>query len=89
MQKLLWTWGQEGRCRQEEGAVLTITVIGVHVEVRNLPAVDAGICPTTVTAFAIAAHGYCQYRTPAGCRGGEGEMKNSISLLSRLPTMGP
>lgn len=59
MQRLPWTqWG--------EGAVLTITVIGVHVEVGNLPAVDAGVCPATVTAFAVAAHGYCQHRAPAG-----------------------
>lgn len=52
------------------GSYLTITIIGVHVEVWNLPAVDAGICPTTVTVFAVAAHGYCQHRAPGGYKGG-------------------
>lgn len=47
-----------------QGAALTVTVIGVHVEVWNLPAVDAGICPTAVTVLTVAAHGYCQHRTP-------------------------
>ena len=39
------------------------------VEVRNLPAVDPGISPTTVTVLAVAAHGDCQHRAPAGCKG--------------------
>ena len=32
-----------------------VTVLGVHVEVWNLPAMDAGVCPTTVTVFTVAA----------------------------------
>jgi hypothetical protein len=31
--------------------------------------VDPGISPTTVTVLAVAAHGDCQHRAPAGCKG--------------------
>lgn len=69
--------------RWVEGAVLTVAIVGVHVEVWNLPAVDAGIRPPTVAALTVAAHGHCQHRAPAGCTGGGGAMKHSISPLPR------
>lgn len=55
-----------GERKAGEGAVLTVTVVRVHVEVWNLPAMDAGICPTAVTVFTVAAHGYCQHGAPGG-----------------------
>lgn len=56
---------------------LTVTIIGVHVEVWNLPAVDAGICPTTVTVFTVAAHGDCQHGAPGGFKVGGNEKLNA------------
>lgn len=43
-----------------------VTIVGVHVEVWNLPAVDVGICPTTVIilllSMATANMGPCEPR---------------------------
>jgi hypothetical protein len=41
-----------------------ITLVGVHVEVWNLPVVDAGIRLATVTVLTVTAHGYCQHQGP-------------------------
>lgn len=59
-----------GERKAREGAVLTVTIIGVHAEVRDPPAVDAGICPAAVTVLAVAAHGYGQHGAPEGYKGG-------------------
>lgn len=61
---------QAGEREAKRGGRLTVTVIGVHVEVWNLPAVDAGIRPAAVAVFTVAAHGYCQHGAPGGCGGG-------------------
>lgn len=66
------------------GGVLTVAVVGVHVEVWNLPAVDAGIRPSTVAVLAVAAHGYCQHRAPARDEGGEREVRQAVQNLPWL-----
>lgn len=78
-------WGGQGK------SCLTVTIVGVHVEVWNLPAVDAGICPTTVTVFTVAAHGYCQHGAPGGYKVGGNETLNArpaqdLAVLS-LPAL--
>lgn len=61
-----------GERKARRGGRLTVTIVGVHVEVWNLPAVDAGICPATVTVFTVAAHGYCQHGAPVRPEGVDG-----------------
>lgn len=63
-----------------------VTIVGVHVEVWNLPAVDAGICPTTVTVFTVAAQGYCQHGAPRGYKGGDEQLS---VCPSPIPPWGP
>lgn len=72
------------RRKAREGAVLTVTIVGVHVEVWNLPAVDAGICAPAVTVFAVAAHGHCQHGAPGG-HGGGGSRETTSSGLAPPP----
>lgn len=44
-----------------------VTIVGVHVEVWNLPAVDVVICPTTDNT--VVVHGYCQHGAPVNPEG--------------------
>lgn len=76
-----------GEGKEGQGSCLTVTIVGVHVEIWNLPAMDAGICPTTVTVFTVAAHGYCQHGAPGRYKGGE--MKSSVLAPSSAPSLGP
>lgn len=44
----------------------TVTVVRVHAEIGNPPAVDPHVTSTTVAVFAVTTHGKRQHRAPDG-----------------------